>query len=479
MRQTRNEMEARKTVLNAGDHLFGQSLVSPNGAYALEHRTDGTLVFRDNLASEDLWQVSVPGSEQAWLYLLTEGLLVLRTATGVPVWSSGRIDRQVVAALVQDDGRLVLVDADGNQRWSRDPVDAALTACSTPARGDRLGVGEVLVGPIVSPNGQYALSQNPDGRCELHTTPEAPGGYRTVWSAWIGAPGAVLSLGQDGVLRAGTDSTVLQRWTGRMRLDASTVVVSEVVVRDVGDVVLVGEDGSEIDITRTAAEETRLAGVEREFAARELEESAKPARPAGSGMAKDWFDSLDLSDFFTITWVEGVDGREALSRLGAEADAITSMTYDDAVSAAYPEHDENGSSALAVPVGGWVAVIEPNGYQGVYRGTEMSAGTQAIVFHEGMDGTHLAWHRDGKALAVYSDDDHDELAGGEPAPEGVDPSAFVAFMARIGLGEYREDEDEGDFLPPALEIACLAAGIVPEPEDFAGEHLGAVSSEWG
>lgn len=473
-------MDARKTVLNAGDYLFGQSLVSPNGAYALEHRTDGTLVLRDNRASRDLWQIGGPQSEGAWLYLLTEGLLVLRTLAGVPVWSSGRIDRRVTAALVRDDGRLVLVDADGDQRWSRDPVDAALAACSPPARGDRLSRGEVLVGSIASPNGRYALSQTPDGRCELHTTPETPGGRRSVWSRWVGAPGAVLSLGQDGVLRAGSDSTVLQRWTGRMRLDASSVVVAEVVVRDIGDVVLLRDDGTEIDVTGTAAEEARLAEIDREFAQREAEEEAKPVRPSGSGMATDWFDSLELSDFFTITWVQGIDGREALSRLGADSEAITPMTYDEAVSAAYPEDDEKGSSAFAVPVGGWVAVIEPNGFQGVYQAPGMSAGTQAIVYHEGMDGTHLAWHRNGEPLAVYSEDDYFELADGEPAPEGMDRSAFAPFMARIGLGVYREeDEDESDFLPPALEIACLAAGVVPEPEHFAGTRLGAVSPAWG
>ncbi|HUQ57790.1 DUF6461 domain-containing protein [Lentzea sp.] len=471
-------MNTPKTVLNAGEYLFGQSLVSPNGAYALENRADGALVLRDNLASRDLWQIGEGGSERVLLDLLTEGLLVLRTFSGIPLWSSGRIDRRASAALVRDDGRLVLVDADGNQRWSRDPADAAVLACSPPARGDRLSRGEVLVGSIVSPNGWYELSQTPNGRCVLRSTPESPGGARGVWSCWIGAPGAVLSLAQDGVLRAGTDSTVLQRWTGRMRLDPSSVVVSEVVVRDVGDVVLVGEDGSEIDVTGTAAEEARLAENDDEFDLREAEQSTRPPRPAGSGMTTDWFDSLDLSVFFTITWVQGIDGREALSRLGVEAEAITPMTYDEAVSTDSSDHDGMVSRALAVPVGGWVAVIEPHGFQGVYRASEMSAGTQVIVYHQGMDGTHLAWHRNGERLAVYSEDDYFELADGKPAPEGLDPSAFVPFMAQVGLGVYRdEDEEESEFLPPPLEVACLAAGVVPEPEHFAGTHPGAISAE--
>ena len=377
-------MSDRKTVLNAGEYLFEQSLFSPTGTYALEHRADGTLVLRDNSSGRDVWRIGEPVPQPGWLCLLTEGLLVLRSAAGVLVWTSERIDHRVTAALVRDDGRLVLVDADGNQRWSRDPLDDAGLNHFPPAEGD--------------------LSVTPDGTCSLRTPSQSGQGCREVWSRRVGTPGAVVSLGQDGVLSAGTDSTVRQRWTGRPRLDPSS------------------------------AEEARLVQSEREFARAEARDKARTVRPRGT--APDWYDSLELSGFFTITWVQGVDGREALSRLGAEADMMTTMTYDEAVSAACPENAAKPGSALAVPVDGWVLVIEPNGVLGKERAAEMSAGTQAVVYHESGQGGHFSWHRDGQPLTAYAED-------GSPS-----------------------------FL---VEIACLVTGTAPRPEDFGGTHLGAVS----
>ncbi len=123
-----------RAVLEAGESLFVQSLVSPNGVYALQHRRDGTLALRDNRADRDVWQIGRPVSAPGALTLLTEGLLVLQGPPGIPVWSSGGVDRRVSAAMVRDDGRLVLVDPDGWVRWSRDPVTTAELAAHRPRR---------------------------------------------------------------------------------------------------------------------------------------------------------------------------------------------------------------------------------------------------------------------------------------------------------------------------------------------------------
>ncbi|WP_329295806.1 DUF6461 domain-containing protein [Streptomyces sp. NBC_01455] len=351
-------------------------------------------------------------------------------------------------------------------------------AANRPASDDRLQRGEVLADSIVSPNGRYTLTHSLTGETLLHASTDTVGQGRRMWSRTVGEPGSALSLGLDGVLRAGTDSTVLQRWTGRFRLDPMSFVVSAVVVRNEGDVVLLSEDGTMLFDSRTGAEEARLAKVQRDYERREAKERAKPERPAGSGMAADWFGQLDLSSPFTITWVKQVDGKEALLRLGADRTRIREMTYDDIAAAACTNTDDRPVwCALAVLIDDWVLVIEPCGIEGMERARGMSEGTQTIVYHEGFAGERLfAWFRDTEPVAVYQDDDSDLLDSGAPAPKGCDPKAMMPFMKQIGLGVYRADA--GFFLPPPVEISCLIADIAPRLEHFTGTHSGAVLGTW-
>jgi hypothetical protein len=193
--------------------------------------------------------------------------------------------------MVMDDGRLVLMDPDGYVRWSRDPLSTEDLAAYRPARGDRLQRGEVLADSIASPDGRYTLTHTSAGETLLRTpthfgVPEGYGGMRHVWACKAGDPGAAISLGPDGLLRVGTDSTVVQRWTGRYDLDPTPFTISAVVVRNEGDFVLLREDGTEIDDSGTAAEEARLTKLEQESARREAERNAKQS--AGIGIPPDW-----------------------------------------------------------------------------------------------------------------------------------------------------------------------------------------------
>ena len=109
------------TVLRAGEALSFRCLVSPGGAYALEHRPDGVLALRDRAGGRDVWTVDAPpDTDPGRLVLFPDGRLVLEVWPGVPIWISGDVDRRVAAAAVTDEGRLVLTDVDGNVCWSRD-----------------------------------------------------------------------------------------------------------------------------------------------------------------------------------------------------------------------------------------------------------------------------------------------------------------------------------------------------------------------
>ncbi|ALO99063.1 hypothetical protein SHL15_8095 [Streptomyces hygroscopicus subsp. limoneus] len=460
------------TVLRAGRPLVLASLVSPGGGYALEHRRDGTAVLRDRVQGRDLWHVGVPGTAPGQLTLLDDGRLVLEAWPRVPVWISADPDPRAVTAMVTDQGRLVLTDPDGGLRWSRDPVSEAELAAHRPATGDRLLPGQVLSEPLVSPNGQYRLSHTPDGETVL----SAPGDGRDryVWTRSVKAPGE-LTLGTDGILRAGTNSMVLLRWTGRYRLDPEAVRISAVVVRDRGDIVLLDGNGDELHDSGSAAEEARLDKLRRSEARRRAREAARPVRPAGTGLPRDWFDLLDLSEGpYTLTLVKHTDEGEVLRSLGAPAEAIRATTYRDLLQASLRDPDGDCASAFAVRTGDHVVLVEPCGYQAVERGKDLSRGTDAIVCYLDYDGWQsLAWYRDGKLLAGYGEDDSTRLERGKAAPRGAERSVFVPFMEEIGMGRYRQDE-ESAFLPPAVEVAFLAARVRPSGEDFDGVHAGAV-----
>ena len=428
------------TILRSGSALSAGALVSAGGTFAIEQRPGGELALRDRVRGIDRWRVGGPSSG---LVLAPEGFLVLVDAAGRGRWRSGDVDRRVDAAVVTDDGRLLLIDPDGFQRWSRDPVP---DAPAPPATGDRMTPGQRLAGTLTSPNGKYVLSHDPAGETRLTRT---RGGC--VWSLRAGAPGAELTLGPDGMLRTGTDSTVLAKWTGR-RIDPAAYRIATLIVGDDGDVVLVGADGSEVYRSGTAAEEARLDRLERDYARREREENARPRRPRGSGLPTDWFRGLDLDDHYSITLVRGVSAEEALRRLGVKQ--LKTLTYADF-------EDDETRRAFAVPIDGWTMVVELDDQEGARELTAMSSGTQAVAGAQNYDGEEfLGWAADGTLIAEYDWDSEIEERD----------DAIRPFMRRIGLGRYRPDDD--NFLPPPVELACLIAGVRPRPDHFTGELLG-------
>ncbi|MGC4857175.1 DUF6461 domain-containing protein [Micromonospora sp. DT4] len=515
-----------RDVLRAGQALSHGALVSANGAFALEHRGGGELALRDREHAVDLWRVpdSADASEvvHRWdeaasqgsaalvrkssflsmmstvtpaelprageefsehragvgaapddagrLVLVSDGYLLLEDAGGRPLWRSGGVDRRVSAAVVTNDGRLVLVDPDGYQRWSRDRVTDADLAAYQAASGGRMTRGQRLDGTLTSPNGRYHLSHTPAGETVL-----ARSGGGMVWSLQAGAPGVELNLGPDGVLRTGTDSTVLAKWTGR-RINPVAYALSALVVGDDGDIVLVSDDGAEVYRSGTAAEEARLDQLEREYGRREREDRAKPSRPRGSGLPTDWFDLLDIDQNYSITLVRGVSAKEALLRLGVDAGRITPMTYADLTLAQGPTGGVS-RRVLSVEIDDWVMLVEVDGTDGVDRIASMSRGTQAVVCAENYDGDEfLGWFADGTPSARYEwDSESEALESGGPADAGTNPDAIIPFMRTIGLGRYRDTRDDDHFLPPPVEIACLVADVRPRPEHFAGEHLGFVA----
>jgi hypothetical protein len=439
-------------------------LASPNGAFALEYRVDGTLAMRDTVNDRDVWIVETAGGEGR-LLLAAEGFLTVQGQRGQEVWRSGPVDRRVDAALVTDTGRLVLVDPDGYQRWSRDPLTHGDWEGYRVADGDRLRQGEVLTGTITSSNGRFTLSHT-QGRTLL-----VRDGRAGVWSLDTGSPHAQLALGHDGVLRTGTDSTVLTKWLGR-RVDPTAFTAAELVVGNDGDLVLSGTDGTEIFRTGTAAEQARLDRLDRAEQRARARESAKPLRPSESAAPADWFNLICDGETYTITLVRALSDREALQRLGFDDDRIWAMT-PHALKAL------GGSMrhrVLSADIGGWTMLFELDSADGAERIKPMSRDTEVVVCAQNFDAEeYFGWCVDGRLKAVYEWDSPSEaLTRGLRADRGSQPKSVLPFVEALGLQRYRYPDDS-TFLPPPVEVACLIAGIRPLAEHFTGEHLCSVS----
>ena len=456
-------------VLRPGESLSLGSLRSADGAFALEHRHTGDLVLHHRVRAEEIWKVGGGPGGPGSLVLTREGCLWLVDGYGRPCWRSNDVGRRVDAAVVTNDGRLVLTDPDGFQLWSRDPVSDAELAGFQAASGDRMTRGQRLSQPLASPNGRYEVScLTTEAQTVLIRDRTA-----ALWSRTAGVSGADLTLGHDGVLRSGTDSTVLSKWTG-LRLDPTAYAVLALVVGDDGDLVLIADDGSEIYRSGTSAEAARLDKVQQEWTLREREDLTKPVRPHGSGLPADWFNLIyadnEYSSNYAITLVQGVSAREAISRLGLEAPRVAPMTLAELDKVPTDEQKR----IFTAHIDDWVMVVELDAMDGAERLAPMSRGTQAVVCAQDYDGEdYLGWSVDGTSKAIYWDDE--ALERGEPADEGEQPDAIVSFMQTIGLGHYRDTADDDRFLPPPVEIACLIAGVRPRPEHFAGEQLSAIS----
>lgn len=488
--------------LSVGESLSLSSLVSANGAFALTHRSDGTAVLQAGSDGSVIWTLGEPGSHpvcprlnaragvsaagtafrsmrptvgsspppaqaprSGQLALRDEGYLTLESATGDCLWCSGPVDRRVTAAVLTDTGRLLLVDPDGHPRWTRDPLTDDDLAAYKPATGDRLRPGQALVEPLLSRNGRYRLSHDAQHGLTLSRT---SGG--DVWNHGAGPLGHRLSLGADGVLRVDANSTVLPRWSGR-RWDPMNFVVSALLVQDDGDVVILGDDGADLWTSQTSAEEAYLQELRR----KEARTKQKPARPAGSGLSIDWLEALVLPEAWTITLVQGVDTQEALFRLGVDLRTIRPTTFEAAGTAVFAGADAVSPQVLAVPIDGWVMLVELGGEEGREHLTQMSARTRAITYSVNYDAVEFfGCARDGVLQAEYDDENDSNFEDGKRAEVGAEPKVALAFMRQIGLGRYRPDE--AGFLPPGLEVACLMAEIRPQPHHFAGSHLGAARS---
>jgi len=185
-----------------------------------------------------------------------------------------------------------------------------------------------------------------------------------------------------------------------------------------------------------------------------------------SAAAKDWFEYLGL-DGYCCSFVRVIDERDSLLRLGIKPDSIGAMTRHEMVTSFIEEPPTK--RVFAIRLGDWTMLVEYNGVQGLEKVLALSAGTEVIATHKGLGaGRSFRYVRDGVVLTAFDDSEFGHLVSW-----GREPDLLTPFVEQLKLSEFQDFDEDG--VTPDLELACLVAGIKPQPEDFRGPLLCAVA----
>ncbi len=171
----------------------GQSMPACNGAYTLQHQTDGNVVLYNAASGAPVWSTGTYGQATAALIIQGDGNLVLYSAAGTPLWSSNTSGQNNAVAVVQDDGNLVVYAAGLRAVWSTDTSNAGTPGCGSLGTDAGLGVNQA----IWSCNGRYLFAHQGDGNVVLYNHRNA----QPLWdSRTSGRASQVLAMQGDGNL---------------------------------------------------------------------------------------------------------------------------------------------------------------------------------------------------------------------------------------------------------------------------------------
>ena len=191
---------------------------------------------------------------------------------------------------------------------------------------------------------------------------------------------------------------------------------------------------------------------------------------------------LDLEPGFCVSFVRGVEPRQALRRFGVPDGVVRTGQWADidAHAGSLSQYDHIPVAALAL--GPVTLVVERNGYRGSLPecAGPLSAGTEVLNVHlnpaSGLmtltafrDGTHL--------LSVDTDDPdvitvHDSRA--EDIAARLPDLVWGAFTPWDGSEESPDSLEDGDV--DLLQVACDHLGIRPGLDDVRRPVVGAAMS---
>jgi hypothetical protein len=411
-------------TLGRGGRLRHQSLTSASGSHTLVHQDDGNLVLYCNPAHRAVWTTDTWWAGDGWAELTDDGDLVVRNICGALVWRLGAAGSGAQRLVVNDDGSIALLDAAGSAVWDfRTHAPCAEPGMNT-ARGSVLRRGQTLQRQsLTSADGGTVLAHRDDRRLVLFND---DGSW--LWDEYIWkAERTCLVLDDDGVLRARADNGTVALELGGPA-DELVVVPGEVQLRR-GDGTVVWRNG------------VRVA---------ESEAGAPPVEDFES-----WLDALMQEQAYCVTVVRDVQPDEALRRLGARPEQVSTGTWQDLLAqAAREEADFNDVVVAAFALGPHTLLVEENGWQGI-GSPQLSEGTFAVSCYRSINAdSSFVLFRDGDEVADHSWDN------GSPEPT---TSEVEQALAAMGCEDPIDTAFEHD-----LELLCRTASVRPTVADVTG-----------
>jgi len=190
-------------------------------------------------------------------------------------------------------------------------------------------------------------------------------------------------------------------------------------------------------------------------------DAAEALPPPTSPYSGAWAEVLVLRDAYRLIVIRDVDPDEALRRLGADDDQISTSTWRELLQRASAEDVDPMESevAAAFALGPHALVVEPFGWFPL-DAARLAPGTVAVTSSRTRDADpSFDVFKNGLSLAALTQ------AG---AADGAESDVVLAALAEVGIDEP-EDFDEDQFeRPDNLELLCRIAGVRPTLEDAIG-----------
>jgi len=178
-----------------------------------------------------------------------------------------------------------------------------------------------------------------------------------------------------------------------------------------------------------------------------------------------------LGEIFCLTFIRGVDDTEALRRMGGLPDTVATRTWSD-IGTMHNFDDGYPEMALALPLGTWTVVFEPDGFNGSHLTATLSRGTEAVsVLRHDYASPAFAYAVDGELVTHF-----DPIF---PAHRyGADADRLLARMHDVGFTTAEDDDNFDAATGRSLRLIEQLTGVLPTYAALTGPLTSAQLETW-